>query len=120
MGTIDGRETAPAGIPEDAFIDKATGKPYPFTPDLVTSGVAVGVPGTPATWERALDRWGSVSLGDALKPAIKVATRGFVVDETFRQQTLDNESPLRGVHLDEQPLPPGRRRPRRRKRLPEP
>lgn len=91
VGTIDGRETAPAKIPKDAFIDKATGQPYRFTPELVTSGVAVGVPGTPATWERALDRWGSVSLGDALKPAIKVATRGFVVDATFRQQTLDNQ-----------------------------
>lgn len=91
VGTIDGRETAPAGIPQDAFIDKETGKPYRFTPELVTSGVAVGVPGTPATWERALDRWGSVSLGEALKPAIKVANRGFVVDETFRQQTLDNK-----------------------------
>ena len=32
-----------------------------------------------------------MSLGDALKPAIKVATRGFVVDDTFRQQTLDNK-----------------------------
>ena len=38
------------------------------------------------------DRWGTLSLGDALKPAINVATRGFVVDETFRQQTLDNEA----------------------------
>ena len=91
VGTIDGRETAPATIPKDAFIDKATGQPYPFTPELVTSGVAVGVPGTPATWEQALDRWGSMSLGDTLKPAIKVATRGFVVDQTFRQQTLDNK-----------------------------
>ncbi|KUM32898.1 gamma-glutamyltransferase [Arthrobacter sp. EPSL27] len=92
VGTIDGRETAPAKMPNNAFINKATGQPYRFTPDLVTSGVAVGVPGTPATWERALDRWGSLSLGEALKPAIKVATRGFVVDQTFRQQTLDNKS----------------------------
>lgn len=92
VGTIDGRETAPAGITDNAFIDEATEKPYNFSPELVTSGVAVGVPGTPATWERALDRWGSVSLGDALKPAIKVATRGFVVDKTFRQQTLDNRA----------------------------
>ena len=45
--TIDGRETAPAAMPSDAFIDKSTGKPYTFTPDLVTSGVSVGVPGTP-------------------------------------------------------------------------
>lgn len=91
VGTIDGRETAPEAMPNDAFIDPATGKPYNFTPELVTSGVSVGVPGTPATWERALDRWGTLDLGDALKPAIKVATRGFVVDETFRQQTLDNK-----------------------------
>ncbi len=34
---------------------------------------------------------GTLDLGEALKPAIKVANRGFVVDETFRQQTLDNE-----------------------------
>ena len=91
VGTIDGRETAPADMPTDAFIDPKTGKPYPFTPELVTSGVSVGVPGTPATWERALKRWGTLDLDDALEPAIEVATRGFVVDETFRQQTLDNE-----------------------------
>src|SRR6478609_4502738 len=92
VSTIDGRETAPAGIKQDAFIDPATGKPYRFTPELVTSGVSVGVPGTPATWERALERWGSISLGEALKPAIKVADRGFVVDETFRNQTQDNQT----------------------------
>lgn len=91
IGTIDGRETAPAAMPHDAFIDPKTGKPYNFTPQLVTSGVSVGVPGTAATWERALDRWGTLSLEDALQPAIKVATRGFVVDPTFRQQTLDNK-----------------------------
>ena len=91
VGTIDGRETAPDAMPNDAFIDPGTGKPYPFTPELVTSGVSVGVPGTPATWARALDRWGTLDLEDALEPAIDVATRGFVVDETFRQQTLDNK-----------------------------
>ncbi|MGN7201570.1 gamma-glutamyltransferase [Arthrobacter sp. SAFR-044] len=91
VSTIDGRETAPAGIKQDAFIDPATGEPYRFTPELVTSGVSVGVPGTPATWERALKRWGSFSLEDALEPAIEVADRGFVVDTTFRQQTEDNQ-----------------------------
>lgn len=88
--TIDGRETAPGKIPQDAFIDPATGKPYTFTPDLVTSGVSVGTPGTLATWEKALGNWGTLSLGEALAPATKVARRGFKVDPTFRQQTLDN------------------------------
>ncbi|WP_371870072.1 gamma-glutamyltransferase, partial [Nocardioides daphniae] len=91
VSTIDGRETAPAAMPNDAFIDPATGQPYRFTPELVTSGVSVGVPGTPATWQRALDKWGTMSLRKALAPAVKVAQRGFVVDQTFRQQTLDNK-----------------------------
>jgi gamma-glutamyltranspeptidase/glutathione hydrolase len=91
VSTIDGRETAPANMPHDAFIDPKTGEPYNFTPELVTSGVSVGVPGTPATWERALDRWGTKDLEDVLEPAIEVADRGFVVDDTFRQQTLDNK-----------------------------
>jgi gamma-glutamyltranspeptidase/glutathione hydrolase len=91
VGTVDGRETAPMNMPTDAFIDPATGKPYNFTPELVTSGVSVGTPGTPATWHRVLKKWGTLTMAQALKPAIKVATRGFEVDETFRQQTLDNE-----------------------------
>nr|WP_155852846.1 gamma-glutamyltransferase [Arthrobacter sp. H14] len=89
--TIDGRETAPMAMPNDAFIDQSTGEPFNFTPELVTSGVSVGVPGTPATWESALEQWGTYSLAKALKPASKLASRGFVVDETFRQQTLDNQ-----------------------------
>jgi len=88
--TIDGRETAPADMPRDAFIDPATGEPYPFTPDLVTSGVSVGTPGTPATWETALDEWGTYSLRKALRPATALALRGFVVDQTFHDQTVDN------------------------------
>ena len=89
--TIDGREKAPAGIKPDAFIDPATGKPYNFTPELVTSGVSVGVPGTPATWDKALRRWGTWRLDQALKPAIKLADRGFIVDPTFRLQTAENQ-----------------------------
>jgi gamma-glutamyltranspeptidase / glutathione hydrolase len=38
--TIDGRETAPATFPQDAFIDPATGKPIPFNPQRITSGMA--------------------------------------------------------------------------------
>ncbi|GAA4046705.1 gamma-glutamyltransferase [Agromyces indicus] len=87
--TIDGRETAPAAMASDAFIDPATGSPYPFA-SAVSSGLSVGVPGTLATWEAALDEYGTRSLRDVLKPAILLATRGFEVDETFRRQTLDN------------------------------
>ncbi|MDP3890558.1 gamma-glutamyltransferase [Nocardioides sp.] len=88
--TIDGRETAPASMPTDAFIDPETGSPYRFSPEMVTSGASVGVPGTPATWEAALEEWGTWSYKEALRPATKLARKGFVVDETFRSQTLDN------------------------------
>ncbi|SIN84743.1 gamma-glutamyltransferase [Agromyces cerinus] len=88
--TIDGRETAPATMPLDAFIDPATGQPYPFAA-AVSSGLSVGVPGTLATWETALDRFGTESLHDMLKPSILLATRGFRVDETFAQQTAANQ-----------------------------
>ena len=67
----------------------ATGQPLAFA-DAVTSGLSVGVPGTPATWALALDRWGSIDLKQALRPAAQLARQGFVVDETFRQQTADN------------------------------
>lgn len=88
--TIDGRETAPQSMPEDAFIDPETGEPYPFYPDRVTGGVSVGVPGTLLTWERALQRWGTTDLRRALRPATRIARRGFVVDETFHGQVAQN------------------------------
>lgn len=91
VSTIDGRETAPAGMDDDAFIDDATGRLYPFA-TAVSSGLSVGVPGTLATWETALDRFGTESLKEMLKPAILLATRGFRVDETFVQQTASNQA----------------------------
>ena len=87
--TIDGRETAPAAFAEDSFIDPATGQPIPFA-ERVTSGLGVGVPGTLATWQRALRHYGTKPLGKLLRPAIRVAERGFVVDQTFADQTASN------------------------------
>lgn len=95
--TLDSRETAPAGIRRNAFIDPDTGEPYPFTPDLVTSGVSVGVPGTPLLWRKALARWGRLDLGQALAPAARLADRGFVVDRTFRLQTRENAERFRAI-----------------------
>jgi gamma-glutamyltranspeptidase/glutathione hydrolase len=89
VSTLDGRETAPQSMPSNAFTNQATGQSYTME-ELVNSGRSVGVPGTPATWERALEEWGTYSLRQALRPAVDVATRGFVVDETFRSQTETN------------------------------
>ncbi|MGA9749624.1 MAG: gamma-glutamyltransferase, partial [Nocardioides sp.] len=110
--TIDGRETAPMSMPKDAFIDPDTKKPYPFTPDLVTSGVSVGVPGTLATWERALQRWGTDDLRTALEPAERLAARGFKVDQTFHDQTKDNQERFEAYKTTPKLFLPGGKPPR--------
>ncbi|TGB14913.1 gamma-glutamyltransferase [Streptomyces sp. MZ04] len=88
VSTIDGRETAPKTADSGLFLEN--GKPIPFE-DAVTSGLGVGTPGTPATWQSALDRWGSKRLGALLKPAERLARDGFTVDPTFRAQTESNQ-----------------------------
>jgi gamma-glutamyltranspeptidase/glutathione hydrolase len=44
------------------------------------------VPGTVATWDQALRRYGTISLRQALRPGARVARRGFAVDQTFFNQ----------------------------------
>ncbi|MGW0572368.1 gamma-glutamyltransferase [Streptomyces tauricus] len=90
--TIDGRETAPLTADSGLFLEN--GQPIPFA-DAVTSGLGVGTPGTPATWQTALDSWGSKRLGPLLKPAERLARDGFTVDDTFRSQTASNEARFR-------------------------
>lgn len=86
--TIDGRETAPKTFTQNAFREP-DGTPMDFT-KAVNSGLSVGVPGTPATWDLAARSFGTMSLAELLKPAETVATRGFVVDQTFHDQTVAN------------------------------
>ena len=87
--TIDGREAAPKAMEQDVFVNPDTGLPYAFQEARI-SGISVGVPGTPQTWQTALRKWGTSSLRDVLRPAIKVAEDGFLVDQTFASQIRDN------------------------------
>ena len=90
--TLDGREQAPAATTVDLFQDPSSpGELLPFFPNRISSGVAVGVPGTPLEWAEALNRYGTLSLAEALQPAITLAENGFVVDETFAQQVERNQ-----------------------------
>jgi gamma-glutamyltranspeptidase/glutathione hydrolase len=82
--TIDGRETAPEAMTPTSFWEN--GKPLPFN-DARWSGLSVGVPGTLETWEDALHKYGTMKLAQVLQPGIKVAKDGFVVDQTFFDQT---------------------------------
>lgn len=87
--TIDSRETAPAEFQPNSFIDPATDSPIPFA-EQVTSGLGVGVPGTPRAWEHALQRYGTRSLAKLLRPAIDIAENGFTVNAEFKAQTAAN------------------------------
>jgi gamma-glutamyltranspeptidase/glutathione hydrolase len=85
--TIDHRERAPAAMRPDSFFE--AGRPLPFN-DARYSGLSAGVPGTVRGWEEALRRYGTMSLAEAVQPAIGVARDGFVVDQTFADQTQQN------------------------------
>ncbi|WP_308166022.1 gamma-glutamyltransferase [Actinomadura sp. NEAU-AAG7] len=107
---FDGRETAPRTMRADSFLDPATGKAIPFD-EAVTSGLSVGVPGTLAQWDLALRRFGTRDLRTLLKPAIRTAEHGFVVDQEFRDQTAANEARFRDIVPTRELFLPGGRLP---------
>ena len=86
--TIDHRETAPAAFTPAVFIEN--GKEIDFD-KAVASGAAVGVPGTVRGWHEALERYGTMGFKQVLAPAIAVADKGFMVNETFSHLTRENE-----------------------------
>ncbi len=77
IGTIDGRETAPASATPDLFIG-ADGKPMPFI-DAAPGGRSVGVPGNIALAARASTRWGKLRWSALFRPAIRLAENGYQV-----------------------------------------
>ena len=85
--TIDHRETAPEAMRPGSFFEN--GAPLPFNAARY-SGLSAGVPGTVQGWFEALERYGTISLAEALEPAVQVATEGFVVDQTFVDQVRAN------------------------------
>ncbi|MCC6661201.1 MAG: gamma-glutamyltransferase [Phycisphaerales bacterium] len=74
---INYRETAPAASMPDYFLNH---------PDPLASRVgatAVGVPGSVAGLMLALERYGRLERKEVLKPAIRRARTGFLVDEDY-------------------------------------
>ena len=71
---IDYREKAGGRASRDIFLDEA-GEADPEKSRY--SGLAVGVPGTVAGMALALERYGTISLAEALEPAIELAGQGY-------------------------------------------
>ncbi len=78
--TFDGREKAPRAMQPNSFFENGTA--LAFDPARF-SGLSAGVPGTPLTWSRALNKYGTMPLRRVLRHGIRTATRGFAVDKTF-------------------------------------
>src|SRR3954452_25078926 len=77
---IDYRETAPAAMTREIFLDEKGEADPTKSRD---SALGIGVPGTVAGLALALERFGSgrFSLAELIAPAISLARRGFVVED---------------------------------------
>ncbi len=84
---IDSRERATAAADPEMFLKASDGEPFDFDISS-TSGVSVGVPGAVLGVATALNNWGTISLSDALQPAIKLAEDGFRVSSELAEDIL--------------------------------
>src|SRR3954449_3750949 len=85
---LDFREAAPAAYTSTTL--SGPGKHTAFTGHLT-----VGVPGTLAGVAAALQRYGTISLADAIEPARNLAEKGFPVPDSLSQAMAQNEERLR-------------------------
>ncbi len=77
--TYDGRETAPAGVDENLFLDEA-GKPLSFY-EAAVGGRAIGVPGLIRMFELAHGEHGKLPWKHLFAPAIRHAENGFPISK---------------------------------------
>src|SRR3954451_19689394 len=85
---LDFREAAPAAYTSSTL--SGPGRHTAFTGHLT-----VGVPGTLAGMAAALQRYGTISLADAIEPARRLAEKGFPVPGSLSQAMAQNEERLR-------------------------
>ncbi|MGN8648294.1 gamma-glutamyltransferase [Gracilibacillus sp. HCP3S3_G5_1] len=102
---VNSRERAPAGATPDMFLDD-NGNPIPFS-ERVRQGTAVGVPGTLKGLETTHERWGSIPFQQLIGPAIKLAQKGFPIDDYLAQSIVNNESKLRSTAAQDVFFPNG-------------
>jgi gamma-glutamyltranspeptidase/glutathione hydrolase len=105
---VDGREKAPLAASRDMYLD-ADGE---VVPDLSVDGaLAAGIPGEPAALDHIARHYGRLPLARSLRPAIRLAREGFVVDAhyrklaQFRQAVLQNNPDAAGIFLQDDEVP---------------
>jgi gamma-glutamyltranspeptidase/glutathione hydrolase len=80
---IDGLGTWPAAVTPDLFIREHAGV-------LPIGLLRTLVPGAPAAWLTALERYGSMSFAEVAQAAIRLARDGFAIDEFMCAVIEDN------------------------------
>lgn len=83
--TLDYRETAPSGVTDEEFYSDSVD----FKHITSVTPLSVGVPGTLAGLNSALEKYGTMKLEDVMKPAIKIAREGFPATKTLNSIVLD-------------------------------
>jgi gamma-glutamyltranspeptidase/glutathione hydrolase len=89
---IDARETAPAGVKREHYLDAAGNAVKGAT---MQGGTASGIPGTPAGLAHLAKVYGTLPLADTLAPAIRLARDGFAVDSRYARIAAMRENFLR-------------------------
>lgn len=89
---IDYREKAPGKATVDMFLDKEGNADSQVSR---YSHLAAGVPGTVAGLAMALEQYGTISLKEAIAPAIKLAEEGFIVTPRFSDGLKKKEKMLK-------------------------
>ena len=89
---IDYREKAPAKAAVDMFLDKEGNADSKLSR---YSHLAAGVPGTVAGLALALEKYGTISLKEAMAPAIKLAAEGFIVTPRFSDGLKEKQEMLK-------------------------
>lgn len=89
---IDYREKAPARASRDMFLDKEGKVDSQLA---LFSHLAVGVPGSVAGLALALEKYGTITLAEALAPAIKYAEEGFILNDRAAQTIRAEEKVLK-------------------------
>ncbi|NCC95804.1 MAG: gamma-glutamyltransferase [Synergistales bacterium] len=83
---IDYREEAPAASTKDMYAsEKAKTEKH-----SVYGPLAIGVPGTLAGYQMALEQYGTMTLAEVMQPALKLAEEGFVLAPTVAKAVEDN------------------------------
>lgn len=90
LACLDGRETAPAAATADMFLRE--GKPVAA---LSQTGVlACGVPGAPAAYGLAVERFGRLPWKAACQAGIRHAAEGFAIDEVYARKLVNTAETL--------------------------